>query len=878
MTILLEVRPFVNDPRIESAWESFKVLADRMRPHELTQHLRQMMMPDEVIDRLVERHNAEATRIFTLREPLGIGRETTPPWYVGPQRDDRNWPAFRATLARSLSPDAVDRIHEASEKVVAMLDHPATRRFDSRGLVVGHVQSGKTSNFTAVACKAADRGYRLFIVLSGIHNSLRRQTQTRLVRDMVETNPTLWHQITGPDRDFQPRDNPQSLFASEGQHLLLVVKKNGAVLKKLKRWLAGAREQLENCPTLVIDDEADQATVATKKINPLIRDVLDQLPRVCYVGYTATPFGNLLIDPANERDFYPRHFVLSLPQSAGYQGPEALFGREPLDGEDPAEVPTGYDMIREIPEDELSELRPAKRADVPRFEPAITPSLSRAIRWFWLSTAARRVRDGERRHSSMLLHAHSDTAVHDSYGNPLRSYRAEMRRRLARDDARLRAQLEELWFEETSRVDVGEFDRDPTPFADVMDQLPAVVDETKIIMDHYRSTDRLDYDAGPATVIAVGGNTLSRGLTLEGLVVSVFVRSANMYDTLLQMGRWFGYRPGYEDLPRIWMPTLMRQWFTHLASVEAEMRREIERYLVEHTTPLKMAVRIRCHPTMRVTAPSRMGSAVKAAASYGGDLIETRYFRCAPERDAVVFHERNRHAVERLLGLAEDQGHPDESVGADRRLYRGVPSATVLSFVESYRFDPRAVEYSPGLVAEYISRRMAQGGLRTWNVGVIGGGGEDVPLPDGTKLGSVNRARRLTSAKDEVADIKTLTGSRDPGLDLHLSSGEAVNRHLLRDRRNVREPEVGLLLLYPIDGRSTPKRGDRAPLDAPVDVVWGAAFIFPMPLSGTDVQVEYDYVQADLSKVYPAAAEDGGDEDASVLDEDQDAVVEGIAR
>lgn len=868
----------MTDPRMDSAWESFKVLSDRLSPHELAQHLRNLFPEGDLVDRLVERHNTEATKIITLREPLGIGREKLPPWYAGPQRDDRNWPAFRAKLLTSLPEEAVERIHGASEKVVAMLDHPATRRFDSRGLVVGHVQSGKTSNFTAVACKAADRGYRLFIVLSGVHNSLRRQTQTRLVRDMVETNPTLWHQITGPDRDFQPRDNPQSFFASEGQHLLLVVKKNGAVLQKLRRWLSGARELLENCPTLVIDDEADQATVATKKINPLIRGVLDQLPRVCYIGYTATPFGNLLIDPADERDFYPRHFVLSLPQSPGYQGPEALFGREALDGEDPADVPTGLDMIREIPEGELSDLRPAKRADVPQFEPVVSGSLSRAIRWFWLATAARRVRDRERRHSSMLLHAHSDTAVHDSYGDPLRLFCTETATRLALGDESVFAEFEDLWFEETARVDAGDFHRDPTPFDAVLAQLPAVVGETKIIMDHYRSTDRLDYDAGPVTVIAVGGNTLSRGLTLEGLVVSVFVRSANMYDTLLQMGRWFGYRPGYEDLPRIWMPALMRQWFTHLASVEAEMRREIERYLIEHTSPLDMAVRIKCHPKMRVTAPSRMGSAVRAAASYGGDLVETRYFRCAPQDEAIAFHEGNRRAVEELLTLAADQGHTDRSVPVGRQLYRGVPSATVLSFVRDYRFDPRSVEFSPELVTDYVRRRMVRGGLRTWNVGVLGSAGDDVELPDGTTVGTVNRARRKTSERDEVADIKTLTGSRDPGLDLDLPAGEEVNRHNLRTWRNRQHPEVGLLLLYPIDGRSAPRRGDRVALGAPVDVVWGAAFIFPMPISGSDVQVEYDYVQADLSKVFPAAAEEGGDEDASVLDEDQDAVAEVVGR
>ncbi len=877
----------MEDPRLEAAWQSYQHFMDGTPPHELPQRLRNMFVPDEIIDKLVERHETETARIVALKEPLGIGRENALNWYAGPRKDDKNWPAFEAKLRKQLPGVAVDRLHEASDKVVAMLDHPATPRFDSRGLVVGHVQSGKTSNFTAVICKAADRGYRLFIILSGVHNSLRRQTQTRLLRDLVELNPPLWHQITGPDRDFQPWDNAPSLFASKDQYLLLVVKKNTAVLRKLKAWLATAREQLENCPTLVIDDEADQATVATKKINPLIRGVLDQLPRVCYVGYTATPFGNLLIDPTNAKDFYPKDFILSLPMGHGYQGPETLFGREPLDGEDPEDVPAGSDMIREIPDAELDALRPAKRADVVDFEPEVTPSLRNAVYWFWLATAARHARGQRDQHSSMLLHAHSDTAVHDSYERPLKLLRDETALRLRSGDATVLQELEELWNQECGEVPAEDFLLERTTWDEVAANLLDVVQTTKIILDHYRSSDRLDYDSGPVNVIAVGGNTLSRGLTLEGLVVSVFVRSADMYDTLLQMGRWFGYRPGYADLPRIWMPADMRRWFSHLASVEADMRREIERYLTEHKTPLDMAVRIRCHPKMRVTAPSRMGSHVKAAAGYGGQLIETRYFPCSPvgdqaPQDVVTWHERNASAVLALLKEADEHGLHDPADHGAAVLYRGVPTTTVLEFVDRYQFDARSTEYSPALVRAYIEKRVGKGGLKTWNVGVIGkslGDGPQVTLPGGTSLGAVSRARTRASSKDAVADIKTLTGSRDPGLDLAIPSGSVVNRQNLNGWRSQQQPDVGLILLYPIDGQSKNARGDRSPLGAPegVRTVWGAAFIFPNPVSGTDVTVEYDYVQADLRKVFPAAAEGADDEDASILDQDQDKLPEGVA-
>lgn len=871
----------MNNPQEAAAWSQYLKLLDQWPPHEVTQTLRAFNIPEDILRKITERHERESSRQFELDEPLAICRENAMRWYTGPRQGDRNWYPYEAKLLRSLAQDAVRRIDEASDKVVAMLDHPGTATFDSRGLVVGHVQSGKTSNFTAVIAKAADRGYRLFIVLSGVHNSLRSQTQKRLERDLVAANPDLWHQLTTLDSDFQGGANPASLVGSKHQYVLLVIKKNSAPLTKLRKWLHDAKEYLGNCPALVIDDEADQATVATKKINPLMRALLDELPKVCYVGYTATPFGNLLIDPADERDFYPKDFVLSLPQGVGYQGPETLFGRDALDGEDPADVPTGHDLIREIPDDELDVLRPARKADVPAFEPVVSGSLRRAVLWFWLATATRRART-EPDHSSMLVHAHSDVAVHDSYAAPLRHMRAVADSALQHGNPDFLSECEALWREETSRVSAESMSEEPVSWDAVVQTLPDVIRSTKVILDHYRSTDRLDYDSGIATVIAVGGNTLSRGLTLEGLVVSVFVRSSNMYDTLLQMGRWFGYRPGYSDLPRIWMPAEMRRWFSHLASVEADMRREIERYLTEHKSPLDMAVRIRCHPKMRVTAPSRLGSAVKAAASYGGELVETRYFPCHPigsagHEETMRWHSANETAVLTLLKAAADRSENDPKVAEHRRLYRAVPAEIVLDFLASYNVDPRSTEYSAVLVTDYIKKRLTAGGLKAWNVGLIGvtpKGENKHLLPDGRPVGAIRRSRTKATAGDDVADIKTLTGTRDPGLDLSIPAGaKDVNRSDLRRWRTEQQGDTGLLLVYPIDGQSSAEgKEDRADLKAPVAVVWGMAIVFPKPVVGAEVSVEYDYVQADLSAVYPAAAEDPADEEIAQFDADFESV------
>ena len=877
------MRGTVGDPRLETAWSRFQNLTDGMLPHEATQTMRDLFVPEQVIEQLLQRHETEATRIARLEEPLAIGRENEQRWYTGVRTSDKNWPAFEQRLLRSLSPEEVGKIDAASDVVAAMLDHPATPVFRSRGLVIGHVQSGKTSNFTAVACKAADRGYRMFIVLSGVTNSLRRQTQTRLIRDVVDLNPPLWHQITKPEHDFVPPPNAQSFFASKDQRLLLVVKKNGPVLRKLRDWLENAQEQLGNCPTLIIDDEADQATPATRKINPLIRDVIGRLPKVCYVGYTATPFANLLMDPTDEQDFYPRDFIVSLPRGKDYQGPETLFGRNPLDGEDPAEVPGGLDMIRSIPSEELDDLRPVNRAALADFTPYETPSLRRAVLWFWLATAGRHVRGQVDQHSSMLVHAHSDTTVHDAYRPVLESLQVEIAKGL-RDGTGVVEEMRSLWLSEVGRVDPREWDREVTGFEAVLERLEDIVSSTRIVMDHYRSTERLDYESGPVNVIAVGGNTLSRGLTLEGLVVSFFVRSSSVYDTLLQMGRWFGYRVGYEDLPRIYMPDETSHWFAHLATVEAEMRQEIDRYLTEHLTPLEMAVRIRTHPKMRVTAPAKSKNAVRAAAGYGGALVESRYFPSGP--DQLAWHDANAEAARALLAAAHREGRIDRDPPSGRALWREVPLEPVLEFIDAYKFHPKTVDAARDLMREYIERRNKSGALATWNVGVIGNtqgtGTKVVDLPGDQSVHPVNRTRLSTSANKPEADIKTLTGSRDEALDLRLETGpgEKVNRSLLQRLRMQQQPERGLILFYPIDSRSPVpvrrnKSGEvgplegRAPLNAPGEIVWGAALVFPKPTNGADLAVEYDYVQADLSRAFPTASEDD-EEDLSVLEQDLD--------
>ena len=843
----------VTDEYVERIYKVFLKYADASTPHDAIKDLELFDVPDEVVRRVRQRHEEETVRVRDLDEPPSVWRDGRPTWYLGPDKRDRNWPKLEAAMRRKGFGDAnVDAVDAASTKIVSLLDHPKQDEFRSRGLVVGFVQSGKTTNFTAVMAKAADRGYKLFIVLSGIHNTLRRQTQIRLAGDLVQANPGDWHEVTTDRRDFIPPGNPKAFFASKDQHLLVVVKKNGVVLRKLRDWLSSAGEYLDKCPTLIIDDEADQSTVATTKINPLLFEVLDRFPKVGYIGYTATPFANLLINPGDERDFYPRDFIVNLPQPDGYQGPEVLFGRGLLPGEDPADLPGGSDMIRNVPVIEVADLKPRNRKEAATFQPGMTHALREAVEWFWLATAARRVRGGGNPHSTMLIHTTTETPVHQAFKDPLDDLRARTLRQLATGDVRLLERLRSTWIDETARVPAEDFGEETVPFEAVLLRLREVVEETKVVIDNYRSTDRLDYGSGPVTAIAVGGNTLSRGLTLEGLVSSLFVRAVSAYDTLLQMGRWFGYRGRYADLPRIWITDELEEWFSHLATVEAEMRLDIDRYMNPGVNPLNFAVRLRSHPKLSITAKAKMTSAVLAHAAYGGALVESRFF---PVSEAGrPWLEDNAAAARSLVAAAAREGTQQE-VGGEAALFTRVPYEEIVGFLGGYAFHERSSDGHSGRLIDYIRKRVGTGTLGRWSVGVVGNSLQSADtkrcnLGSGVEVRMVRRSRLVNSGdsgSEPVADIKTLSSRRDEALDLRAASPSGMTRKELVALRKDQRPDEGLLLIYPIEPTSDTGKPGRKPLDAPTDdVVIGVALVFPEPRS-KDSDVEY--WSADLSRI-----------------------------
>jgi hypothetical protein len=712
--------------------------------------------------------------------------------------------------------------------------------------------------------KAADRGYRLVIVLAGIHNELRRQTQDRLIAQLIQPNPELWHQLTDPDQDFRPTANAPAYFATYSrQKVLCVVKKNAVVLRKLIAWLGEASQQLETIPAIVIDDEADQAGIATKTINPLIRSLLDVLPRVGYVGYTATPFANLLIDPSSD-DLYPKHFIVDLPQPDNHFGTESIFGRDPLDGEDPSDYDDeALDMVRIVPDDEVPFVRPATSADVDTFMPGVRGQLRRSILYFWLATAARRVRDTGVPHSTMLIHTSVRVAVHASFRAPIARLQQNVSSRLDSQDKQLLEELRRLWEEEAQRVPAADMGEVAVEFDALLAHLPDVLNQSRVILDNSRSDDRLDYSGDRVVAIAVGGNTLSRGLTLEGLIVSYFVRAASAYDTLLQMGRWFGYRGGYADLPRIWMTDELQGWFRHLAGVEAEIRQDIDRYMHDDVTPETFAVRIQAHPTLTITAAAKMQSAVLAAAAFGGLRIQTRYFRADDEEWLRRNQEASRTLVADLGGVQTAQDDADIS----GYIWRDVPSDVVLAFLDRFDVHEKEPDNDTRLIARYVRSRNDRGRLEHWNVALIGSSTAkrgEFDFGSGVQVPRVIRARVKDSPR-HAAYIKTLMSRRDAAVDIDVPAEIEITEAAIIRLRQDQASDTPLLALYPIDAASPTNRKLREPLDAATHAI-GIGIVFPKPPPGDEDKV---YWQADLSGVAESQDEYLEEDDLGALEEEQ---------
>ncbi|CUW37082.1 Putative Endonuclease [Magnetospirillum sp. XM-1] len=658
---------------------------------------------------------------------------------------DFYWSRYRKLLnLKGLPKSVIDATDEVTDRVLDRLGDPRNMSpWSRRGMVVGFVQSGKTANYTGLICKAADAGYRLVVVIAGIHNNLRNQTQARIDEGVIgrdtgrlaHSNKSQRQKLIGVGQ-FDQREFPVSLTntlrdfnkatattntSQIGQYnvpVVLVIKKNSSTLKNLLEWLkehsVNQGTQMVSQPMLLIDDEADNASINTAyarnevtRINGQIRELLSLFHRSCYVGYTATPFANIFIDPdtddeALKQDLFPRHFIIGLDAPSNYFGAQKVF----LDARDR--------HVRLI--DDNEDVLPMKhKIDHP--VDVLPDSLVRAVRAFIVARAIRNTRGQQASHASMLVNASRFTDVQGRLRSSLADVVGRIRDAVAVDGAKgasaLRnpeiAALHKVWEEEYA-------DAEGLHWPQVQARLHEALTATRVCeVNASKRSQALDYEQGGehgVTVIAVGGFSLSRGLTLEGLTVSYFLRNSMMYDTLMQMGRWFGYRPGYEDLCRVWIPADGVGWYTHIHQAMDDLQAQLKRMELAKATPEQFGLAVRSHPeSLIVTARNKMGTGREFPVKVGlaGKLVETTRIRM--DRDQL---DRNRKAGQDLAAtlMASGQAAEHPSRGT---LFTAVSVELIRNFLRVFRADAADPLTDPRLMRDYIDAR-ADGELKEWDV------------------------------------------------------------------------------------------------------------------------------------------------------------------
>jgi hypothetical protein len=795
------------------------------------------------IERAILELERQEKRIITLLPAPTVTSRKQNRWYVGPLvNSSPNWFAYRRHLLnRGWGEDAVESIDRASTKITNELLCPnGNRDGHFQGLVLGYVQSGKTANMAATIAKAADSGYRMVIVLAGMTNVLRQQTQSRLMSDVLIHNPHLWWEGTTIEKDFRLERGIKLPAIEKGKCSLYVIKKNAAVLRRLKKALNQLSEmERKSLPTVIIDDECDQASINTAayrssvtRINSLIRDLREKLPKVTYVGFTATPYANVLMAEKSvdgTRDLYPGEFIISLDEPEAYFGARRLFGDD-YDAENDSELP----YIRRVAEEDRASLQPASRKERDEFSPVLTASLKDACDYYLLSLAARGVRGQGREHCCMLIHTTIYAGCHRRLRRMVeREWLFPLLQGLRGQEQKVLDDLSLLWERESQVLPLSirtglSCPATPESFSELVPYLLPAAERISLTVENSESelSDRLDFRAGePVQSIVIGGNVLARGLTIEGLVCSYFIRSSTQYDTLMQMGRWFGYRRGFEDLPRIWMTRELENAFRDLVNVEEMIRSEILEIARKGWTPADMAVRVPQIAGLSITARNKlvMSNLEQCDVSYYGTHEQTISFPVDSE-----FHLSNWDAGNALIADLMQSTFVNHGREGSSYLFRDVGYRSVLRFLRSYRIE----KDSMAGITEFVEREVDSGEkcMKVWNVGIIGsrngrsvsiGGLHDLTMVIRNKINPRYQTRTGESMDQELqnlAYIKALMGVRDilidvesnqyrawmkglvnPDFDTKVDSWRSVKRY--REHKNDGRP---LLLLYPIDRMSEP--------------------------------------------------------------------------
>jgi Z1 domain-containing protein/type III restriction/modification enzyme restriction subunit len=671
-------------------------------------------------------------------------------WFA--QRKDQlelaYWDRFKQFLLmyQSLPSNVVNQMDNVSDEIVDLLGDPTRddEKEQRRGLIIGDVQSGKTLNYSGIICKAVDSGFRTVILLTGTTNDLRQQTQVRIDEAFVGVDSNLIGNdansiepigvglinpeqklrpivFTTAAKDFNKNTAKQlSMTLSQGQGdrpMLFVIKKNVSILNSLLEWIQ-KHNQYEtnkiNNSVLMIDDEADYASVNTKaadedpsRTNKLIEDLLNIFRFASYVGFTATPYANVFIDPDTDEDMeneglFPKDYIYALDAPTNYIGARNIF---PKDAE-------YHYILRDIKDGEdYYPLRHKKDDDFG----TLSPSLKDAINTFLVANVIRDLRGDKHKHRSMMINISRFVNTQKMLHKAIEEYLSEIKTSiknyaaLSAEKALKDENINALFVAFENEYGSNEFSWEQVQkslFESVLPIQPKVA---------HGGGDDLDYNnyQGGLRTIVVGGQRLSRGLTLEGLIVSYIYRNSMAYDTLMQMGRWFGYRNNYDDICRVWIDSVSQAWYAFICEATDELLSEVRVMRDKGATPLDFGLKVRNDPEIPliVTARNKMRTAENKVinVALSQKAIET----------PIIYNDasknmRNLSTVEKLLKDIELESF-GKQYGA-----RDVDKKHILELLQNIDVPAANIKFDPQAIVKFINQ-YAGNELEAWDVVLLSG-------------------------------------------------------------------------------------------------------------------------------------------------------------
>jgi hypothetical protein len=838
------------------------------------------------------------------------------------------WDRYRVWMKTQNGSFPIESLDDATDKILDKCVNPKTNgSWDRRGMVVGNVQSGKTANYSGLINKATDAGYKLIIVIAGVHNSLRSQTQVRIDDSYIGRNSADFIQRkqnikTGVG--FYPCETEIYSYTSSGEKgdfnrivasqinvpiggkspTILVIKKNTSILENLIFWLnqfasndSKGNRKIMNVPLLVIDDEADNASVNSgsdvdvRSINRLIRTMLNLFSQNTFIGYTATPYANLFIPSEwNQElettvkdvtlkigeDLFPRDFIVNIPAPSNYIGAAKVFG---FLNDQTGEETEGMDIIRLAEDQEPTIPRRINRENVTQLPDDTPQSLKSALKSFILVCAIRRLRGHDKKHNSMLVHAVSRVAWIDRLAWLVNEIMRAYKLQIKSGQGPLINELETLFetdFKPTT-LSVNKLEvlgyNDPKiknhNWEDVKAQLLEAATKIEVRAVHgtkntrsleYHTIEEInynDYENG-LSVIAVGGNKLARGITLEGLSVSYYLRTTRMYDSLMQMGRWFGYRPGYADLCRLYTTEQLVGWYRHVTMATEEMRADFDELAATpNMRPIHFQLKVRTHPGMlMITSVSKMRGHERIQIGFSGKFLQTYAFDKNP---SVI--ESNYLSFKHLISRLSSPKTLQTTKGTNGLLWSGIKGSIVSDFIVAYKTNYLRSE----VIQSYIERQNKNGKLDNWSVAIILNSGDTI-----TTQGSLRDEEVLSHlfewkdgkiiaglparnfATDSIKELKVqgnknaILDKRARMIDLDLPSS-TTEGEIKETRNNLEQP---LLVIMPLDPRVSDDLNPSIPLI-------GFGVVFPK----FDGEETYEYAARPMQEEFEEEPQEDDDKD-----------------